>query len=167
MLLKVVKDKAMRFLGVLVGLLALAAAWPAQADEKFDPKQVRVITPTEATSNCIGDPKTPICAVETFMACSARLDRSLCERVGIHEFHFPDKAEAVRYRILKVRILKDKDIPKRLRGVDWMKTGYADITLVLPDIIYSWCPKGCQKDFSVKPTAKGWEIVSWALQGIE
>ena len=34
--------------------------------------EVRRITQTEATSKCIGDPKTPLCAVETLLTCMTR-----------------------------------------------------------------------------------------------
>ncbi|MBF0167290.1 MAG: hypothetical protein HQL45_06625 [Alphaproteobacteria bacterium] len=157
----------MRLLGVLVGWLALAAAWPALAGEKFDPKEVRVITPTTATSKCIGDPKTPICAVETFLACIERRDLQLCNIVGVNDIHLPDQPGSVRYRILKSRILADKDIPKRLKNVSWLKPGYADITILLPDVRHPWCAEGCQKDFSAKPTGAGWSIASWAMQGAD
>lgn len=35
-----------------------------------------------STSKCIGDPKTPLCAVETLMACRMGCLRSFCEAVG-------------------------------------------------------------------------------------
>lgn len=37
----------------------------------FDEAQYRMVTRTEATSNCIGDQNTPVCAVETRIACWA------------------------------------------------------------------------------------------------
>lgn len=36
------------------------------------PSDIRIITPTHATSPCIGDRSTPICAMETSLACTVR-----------------------------------------------------------------------------------------------
>jgi hypothetical protein len=58
---------------VIAGLGALALAACDDASE------VRVIAPDAATSTCIGDPKTPECAVETLLACLSRDDGRLCE----------------------------------------------------------------------------------------
>lgn len=50
--------------GVL-GLLLAIAALSAHAQEL----EVRRITQTYATSDCIGDPWTPLCALDTYLAC--------------------------------------------------------------------------------------------------
>ncbi len=44
---------------------------------------LRQILPNRTDSTCIGDSRTPICAVETFIACTARNDRELCEAFGV------------------------------------------------------------------------------------
>ena len=36
-----------------------------------------------STSTCIGDPVTPLCAVETFEACRRRAEWPLCAEVGV------------------------------------------------------------------------------------
>lgn len=41
----------------------------------------RTIGRDQATSECIGRPDTPLCAVETLLACRARRDEALCELV--------------------------------------------------------------------------------------
>lgn len=38
----------------------------------------------ENTSPCIGDPKTPICVIETVLYCTASSSIDLCERVGFN-----------------------------------------------------------------------------------
>src|SRR5688572_7375110 len=43
-----------------------------------DRGEIREITTTTSTSDCISDPKTPACAVETLLACTTRLDGALC-----------------------------------------------------------------------------------------
>lgn len=40
--------------------------------------EIRTITTTTSTSDCIGDPKTPTCALDTFIACGTRKDPGLC-----------------------------------------------------------------------------------------
>jgi len=73
---------------------------------------------------CIGDPKTPECAVDTFFACRVREHPSLCVAVG-KTFDFtpnPTRGLFFRYRILSSRRLKDAGSPPILYGVgrlDW------------------------------------------------
>jgi hypothetical protein len=40
--------------------------------------EIREITANTSTSDCIGDPKTPACALETLIACGVRKDAKLC-----------------------------------------------------------------------------------------
>ncbi len=102
--------------------------------DDFDPNQVRIITPTEATSTCIGDPRTPICAIETLLACVARRNVDLCRRVGVSTPCFDSKIVGVRYRIGKVGILNKTDIP---RYAQEMKRSDDPVVEVLYD--YRWC----------------------------
>lgn len=65
-------------------LLLLAAAAPAFAQlPAVDPAgQYRLIGPAgRSDSRCIGRPETPLCAVETLLACFARRDPDLCRLV--------------------------------------------------------------------------------------
>ncbi len=71
---------------VLIGPLAGANA--ADSIVKPDPPGVwRMLGPDDqdTTSKCIGKPKTPICAVETVLACFVRGDNSLCRGATIDE----------------------------------------------------------------------------------
>ena len=160
-------DNAMRLLGVLVGLLALAAALPASADEKFDPKQVRVITPTRATSTCIGDPKTPICAVETLLACRVRKNQKLCDLVGIYNKSLEDEPSSISYRILKSHILAKQDIPKNMADFPTWKLGYADVAIKDYSLKQDWCQNGCAVGYSLRPTTTGWEIAEYVMEGVD
>lgn len=137
------------------------------AAQEIDSNEVRVITPTKATSTCIGDPKTPVCAVETMMACVYRLDMDLCRRVGIHEFPLPEKKGRALYRILSVDTLSTENIPPDLRGAYWMQPGYVEMTVLELDTKLPWCSDGCRMSYSLKPSPTGWEIVSWSLEGME
>lgn len=68
--------------------LLLGLAMPAfgcAGGERSAVGQVRRVTPAAADSDCIGDPKTPLCALDTLFACASRLDFALCGRIGIGE----------------------------------------------------------------------------------
>lgn len=70
-----------RIAAVLV-VLALAAPVAAQLPSVDPLNQYRLIGPAgRSDSTCIGRPETPLCAVETFLACFARRDAGLCRIV--------------------------------------------------------------------------------------
>lgn len=165
----VVNMGATKFLLPLLLTVAVLAA-VARADEAIDPQEIRVITATSATSNCIGDPKTPVCAAETMMACFARLDLRLCEHVGVDAslLQLPKIQENVRYQVLTSHVIRSEDIPPELQDVYWMKPGYVEITILEMDFIPSGGssnepPMGWKISYVTKSTASGWQIVSWAL----
>jgi hypothetical protein len=77
-------------LALLIAALLGPMAGTRAADSivKPDPPGVwRILGPDDkdTTSKCIGKPKTPICAVETFLACFVRDDESLCGNSAIYE----------------------------------------------------------------------------------
>lgn len=132
--------------------------------EPFDRNQVRVISETETTSTCIGDPRTPLCAVETFLACSpSRL--YLCEQVGVFDFGFHREPTAFRYRVRRSVILRERDTKIRLRSADWNKPGIATVTLEAVYDNSSRCLWGCNYYYSVKRMPDGWKIISWTSDG--
>ncbi|CAA6605887.1 exported hypothetical protein [Rhodospirillaceae bacterium LM-1] len=150
----------------LIALLCLALAKSASAWEEINPKQIRVITPTSATSDCIDRPKSPVCAVETVLACTRRIDKAMCARAGITNFHYQDKPEEkFRYRILSVKVLARKDIPKwQWEKPDGLRPDDVEVVVQNPDEHYSsHCQKsGCNTSFWVKPDSIDWRVVSWA-----
>ncbi len=105
---------------LLVGL-ALLIAPPLQADGPDEPDtELRILRPAgqPGTSACIGDPRTPTCAVETYEACLLRADPALCRAVG--RDHAIDRASGVEppprtaiffYRLFGQRIVYADDIP--------------------------------------------------------
>lgn len=107
--------------GVFAAALALAcSAAIAGYGDAFDPSQVSVVGPTEATSTCIGDPRTPECALDTLFACVVRRDADLCRRVGINETFvrepcFDPRILDIRYKIKEVQMLDERDMPPYLK----------------------------------------------------
>lgn len=73
----------------------------------------RVITHDEKTtsSKCIGSGASPICAVETFLACKYRDDHNLCEKIGmgaqvVDAFYFNDEysEKPLKFSVSKINI---------------------------------------------------------------
>ncbi|MDK9721647.1 MAG: hypothetical protein OEL53_10745 [Rhodospirillales bacterium] len=154
----------------LIAMLGLALAGPASAWEEINPKQIRVITPTTATSDCIGVPKSPVCAVETILACTRRIDKAMCARAGITNFHYQDKPdERLRYRILSVKVLTRKDILKEdWEKPDGLRPDDVEIIVQEPDEHPPACPKsGCKTSFWVKPDGIDWRVVDWVAWGMD
>lgn len=117
--------------GVFAAALALAcSAAIAGYGDAFDPSQVSVVGPTEATSTCIGDPRTPECALDTLFACVVRRDADLCRRVGVMSFNepcFDPRILDIRYKIEQVRPLAENDLPLYLKKRKQKGDIYVDI----------------------------------------
>ena len=76
------KRRAAIWLALMAGGLVAPAAWAGgTTPEEEVLGQLRRIGPDTA-GGCIGDPRTPVCALDTLYACIARLDFSVCKRVG-------------------------------------------------------------------------------------
>lgn len=156
--------------GSLAAALALGAcAGPGSGMDDFDPAQIRIITPTESTSTCIGDPRTPVCAVETFRACFARLDKRLCEKAGVSgdTMQFSKTPYLDRYQILSAKVVRAEDITPKLRDAEWYKPGFVDVTIHDVDVKRYYCPERCNTGYMVKPELHGWKVVGWAAWGFE
>lgn len=79
---------------VLAFSISCLAAIPATAEESY-PSGVRTLTATDATSPCIGVPKTPACATETALACYIRGNPDLyAKRLASPLRAIPPKARA-------------------------------------------------------------------------
>ena len=82
-----------------LSLIVLAGTTTAQADA------VLRIDNTTSDSVCVGDSSTPVCAVETWLACFARRAPALCEQVVPHvEMLFNPRTEPyfIEYQIADV-----------------------------------------------------------------
>ena len=117
--------------------IVLAAGLPAAQAGGGEEPTIRRITPTEADSDCIGDPRTPLCAVETRMACFIRKDVSLCRQVGDHESVYGDDThyacfdvesryceytiDSAFYVVYEVFELNGIDLEASVRTIDWRR----------------------------------------------
>lgn len=152
----------------LASLVACLAA-PALAQASRD--KPGHITPTTATSVCIGGTSTPICAAETLLACLARNDDTLCRRVGAvpPARHMGNAGQIqIDYVIVRVSVIRPEDITEDTRDLDWYKPGY---TLIEMD--RRACPATqarCDSDEDwddlqvyLRPGAASgtWEVVTW------
>ena len=154
-----------------VGLVVIAAFAAHTLPASAQGLPVRNITQNEATttSACIGDPKTPLCAVETFLACAVRRDMSLCRRVGVDNFSFVDRVGTTEYVVTSQKTIRKKDFPDNLRNTDWYRPGNVEIYFFLRD-----CPPGeyvpCvyigwhRYSAYVRPTASLWRVVDWSSE---
>jgi hypothetical protein len=159
-------------LAVFLSALILSAV-PFEVFSNGDP-EVRVITAEEATttSKCIGDPKTPLCAVETFIACFARHDGDLCQRVGIPGGDFDARtdasAEVVKYVPLDVRPVNPKDFPAEVQGAAWVQPGNVEVVILNKTWVSPvLCPEPCEGErfyYFVRPVGAEWHVVSWSSE---
>ena len=145
-------------------LLGLMGCVGATADGQQP--EIRRITQTDATSTCIGDPKTPLCAVETFIACGARRNLRLCRIAGVHKDVISSRLYSVEYYVKRLHVLRPEDIPPHLKGASWFQPGIVDVQMLerdcLPD--QTACPGKPweSRDFSVKKVDSEWHVIGWA-----
>ena len=124
--------------------LAAESAPGANADvlvpppAKPKPARWRVMTMEDATSTsrCIGEPRTPLCAVETLMACFIRRQVRLCTiSEGLPEseagqFHLspPGPSYRTEYRVVHFAVIS-KNSPKLQLDVEWLQPGDVEMTV--------------------------------------
>jgi hypothetical protein len=106
---------------VAVVLIAWSSAWAAPRDPDVPLTNARndwwMIgkDAKTTTSKCIGNPKTPVCAVETVEACLIRRDKKLCQiAAGPLEIFLPNDhiiPPTEKYRINKAMRLTKKNMP--------------------------------------------------------
>jgi hypothetical protein len=64
-----------------------------------------------ASSDCIGEPDTPLCAVETLLACLVRRDDALCAQVTDTFRSDERSASSVMYMVLAIDAVADESLP--------------------------------------------------------
>ena len=105
-------------------LFARSGAPASAADPDLPPPDPpfhwRYVTqdPATTSSQCIGDPRTPECVVDTIEACFTRWDDALCDKVAM-SMNYRSKRSSTRfsrYRIVSSRRLRDVDIPAHHRN---------------------------------------------------
>jgi len=120
---------------------SIAHALESRSDEAL--LRTMVIEPPSTESKCIGDPITPLCAVETFVACYFWNDMRLCRAVGFVP-NFPigvDEYFALKtlhYRLIGEALLKDEDIPDWARQSDVKPSPWKAGDLAL-DVFWDTC----------------------------
>lgn len=151
----------LRSMAITCLLAALPFANIASATE------IRRIGQTEATSDCIGDPKTTLCAVETFLACFGRRDRSLCRSVGVRtEVSLPERAVDIEYEVIDSLVLRPEDIPETLKGFDWARPGLTK--MMVRDRYCEPARSGCASSgwlltsLTLEKVGDKWRIITWS-----
>ena len=108
----------------LIAVLFLVASLPALAADASlppltpeDKPLVMAFDDAQTTSKCIGNPATPMCAIDTMQACWLRGDHHLC-RIGLnldHEPRYgggaPHPEDIYVYRVVKRKVLTKKTLP--------------------------------------------------------
>ena len=112
-------------LGGAVGVIATPPLpMPTSLPVRPEPKWKRITNfGADTQSDCIGNPKTPVCAVETFVACLAYRDGDLCAIAENYpdtriEFDAPERRRVMDYNIRNMGAFKKASIPKGM-DVDW------------------------------------------------
>jgi len=172
--------------------LVLAAALPALAADDvplppLTPKgEYLVMTQDDATSSskCIGNPATPMCAVETLLACFVRGKDHLCQSaLGVAWDKVPDFVSKldwppVIYRVVRREVLDDRHFPWRpQRDMDW-RPGELDLRAadIRIDLVRKECwekvtvPCACEAPargprgataYIVRHEKGRWAVVTW------
>ena len=134
---------------------------PAAATEP-SPSLWRIIAQDDgtATSRCIGHPESPLCAVETLLACFQWARPDLCRMVDDDEEQYaaifgdpPDRTKYLAYRIVTDRILSASSDNEAEIVIDQqeMSSGQA----IGP-------AAGTSSEFKLRRQADGaWKITGW------
>ena len=127
-----------------------------------------------ATSDCIGDPKTPLCAVETFLACSARKQIELCETVRAPGLGYADEnssTENLEYVVVAVHEISESEVTEELKTADWHRPGFVVVTVSVSGSPAMGWERGSAEwpklDVVVRKAHDAWHIATWALWGFE
>jgi hypothetical protein len=90
----------------------------------------RRIDETDSTSTCIGDPVTPLCAIETLHACLTRANDDLCQIAAAHylggpyQYRTPGAMNHYRlYRVTSVRRATIEDVRTGGTGINARRVG--------------------------------------------
>ena len=131
-----------------------------------DPEGVwRTITPTDSTSDCIGDPVTAMCAVDTRLACYHWKKVELCHAAEAdfpkdHKFHSGPRSSDLNYRVTGVRLATEADLAPRPRGIPNHLVGDLMIDVILQQCWGADCSTHEKPvTYSVRKKNAAWTIV--------
>lgn len=155
----------------LLKMLTVAVAFCAAAlphsvlAQKSEPKR---ITQTWADSTCIGDVSNPVCAVETWIACHAREDPSLCALLGVNRIKFIPYGtpNVFDYVILEIMPVTEERMTQGVRRWGLVQPGHLEVR-----VMERWCSSNCksiEKDYSFGPSiyflkrdGRAWQLAAW------
>ncbi len=135
--------------------------------------EIRTITQTESTSKCIGDPRTPLCAVETLLACNIRGQIELCQMIGRDALDFVGKVHISqkKYFLFSKKTIREQDMSKDLEGAYWHRIGFVELDIKSRSYFEDgrlWPVKEWDTySYMLKPVGNQWHVVSSVLVGFE
>lgn len=139
--------------------------WDGRRETPSAPLQ-REIGPDRADSQCIGDATTPLCAVETFIACWARRDIDLCREVYDGPLRHFDAAGtqpyAFKYHLEAIYYPSGKEFPEA-RQPDWAAAGNAMVSMTNAPMSKDDDARKVWRNYLVEPTGDGWRIAYWTV----
>jgi hypothetical protein len=135
------KDAMVWLRSIACFLVVCLAISGARAEE---PWRVLDNTNEGSASDCIGNPKTPLCAVETAEACFKRGEFDLCRRVGYTWKELgrwvPTEYSLLhyyRYRVVGRGIIRQADIPPARKALEGLPVRAGDLALLMK---WQGCP---------------------------
>jgi hypothetical protein len=169
----------------VVLLLALGCAGAVQAASP-DPDLPKpgvnwryiTLNDTTTTSKCVGDPRTPLCAVETIRACFLRRDDRLCMKVRdepafehIKPFANSVDIVGIRYRVLSATRVGPPDIPKRAKTgrYAWLAGDVSmkvDIRQCRRTLANCNDPEPVEQ-FDVRKVDGRWKVIDWGASAYQ
>ena len=155
--------------GALAGDHAARAADASDLPPVDPPGRWHVLTQDDATSDskCIGNPVTPLCAVETVLACFTRRDDRLCQ-VGMGLDHLPGRIRlnkrpdlSEHYRVVAVEKIK---APWRSK-INGERLASGDAVLKILSVLCQnkVCekPMGTPTAYLARPVDRHWAVITW------
>lgn len=156
-----------------------AGAHPAATQE-----EARTMTTTgETSSPCVGDPRTPLCALDTWNACFLWTEPQLCERVGLEGVDFREDEigstfeREHTFRRIAVRPIEARHLAEIEAGpltalapeLEWFRAGYIEMRwtqqacrYVGDDRCFTYDAEGV---LIVKPVGDAWHVSGWQYGG--
>jgi len=122
----------------------------ARAEE---PWRILDVFGAAGSSDCVGDPKTPLCAIETLETCFSGGPRSFCRRVGIMmEDRYPGASPDYfrlnyhRYREIARGVVRRADIPPAQKALEELPSWVEKLPVQAGDLAILMRWQGCQPD---------------------
>lgn len=147
-------------------VMAASAAHLGAASELRD-----IATDDTASSECIGEPRTPQCALDTWIACFMWAEPSLCEKVGLRGTEFNTNTgewptTAVSYQVYEALDIEARHLTHLPSDQTSFRPGYIDLR-------YSYCDYedrdrctafGAGNVLILKPVGQEWHVSGWLIE---